>query len=210
MYCTKYLENLNNYLNNLSLWYYVIPYIFHIIGTCFLFNKSNMIYKNSYPLYDIIISNTPDLSKYDYLPNVLMFFISIFLLIPLLLKKNYRIFISFFKYFSIIVFLRTITTQVTILPPQTECKYEKKILNMLYICLNGHNLDKIFSGHTSASLLIILLYFRYDILEKNLFYLLLALQILLSFSLILTRNHYTVDVVIAYIITFGIFLLLDL
>ena len=134
-------------------------------------------------LYDIIISNTPDLSKYDYISNLLFIFIFSFLLIPLFFK-NYKFFISFFKYFSIIVLLRTITTQVTVLPPQTECKYEKKFLNIFYMCLNGHHIDKIFSGHTSASLLIVLLYFRYNILDKNLLYLLLGLQILLAFSLI--------------------------
>lgn len=209
MYCTKYIENLNNYFNKLSLWYYFIPYIMHIISSCLLFSKSSMFCKDYPPLYDIIISNTPDLSKYHYIPNILMFFISVFLLIPLFFK-NYKLFISFFKYFSIIVLLRTITTQVTVLPPQTECKYEKNFFNIFYMCLNGHYIDKIFSGHTSASLLIVLLYFRYNILDKNLLYLLLGLQILLAFSLILTRSHYTIDILIAYIITFGIFLLLDL
>jgi len=215
MYCTKYIENLNIFFNELPSWYYIIPYIIHFISSIILYNKTKDISEKNPPLYDIIISNTPDLSNYDIIPNILLCFIFSFLLIPLFFNENFKILYSFFKYFSLIILIRTITTQVTILPPtilepQRECKYEKNFFDIICICLDGHNLDKIFSGHTAASLLLVLLYFKYNILEKNSLYLLLGLQILLSLTLILTRGHYTIDVLLAYIITFGIFLLLDL
>ena len=200
------IKNINLFLNKLPLWYYLIPYILHIISTNLLTDKFNDV-KSYKPLYDAIMSNTPDLSDYENVSNYLFFFIAIFLIIPLYIKPNNKIFISLFKYFSVLVLLRSITSYVTILPSQTsKCKNNLGLLRYI----NGHCIDKIFSGHTATSLIIILMYHKYNIISKNMVYFLLGVQFLLAISLIVTRGHYTIDVVIAYLITIFVYLLLDL
>lgn len=200
------IKNINLFLNKLPLWYYLIPYILHIISTNLLTDKFNDV-KSYKPLYDVIMSNTPDLSDYENVSNYLFFFIAIFLIIPLYIKPNNKVFISLFKYFSVLVLLRSITSYVTILPSQTsKCKNSFGLLRYI----NGHCIDKIFSGHTATSLIIILMYHKYNIISKNMVYFLLGVQFLLAISLIVSRGHYTIDVVIAYLITIFVYLLLDL
>jgi hypothetical protein len=204
MYCTKFIEKVNNYLNNIPLYYYLIPFVIHIISTKLLSDKITLM-KDHKPLYDIIMSNTPDLSRYPFIPNVFLIIISIFLIIPLFIKPEPKFFISLIKYYSIIILIRTITTQSTILPASGKCKSYG-----LYKYINGHCIDKVFSGHTAISLILILQYYRYNIVNINIIYLLLIIQSLLSLSLILTRGHYTIDIIIAYVISISLFSLLDL
>ena len=76
--------------------------------------------------------------------------------------------------------------------------------------MDGHCLDKIFSGHTAFSLLLVFVCNKFNILSKTFIYILLLIQFVLALSLILTREHYTVDVILGYLITIPILLLLDL
>ena len=203
---TQIIKNINDFFQEIPLWVYIIPLIFHILSNKFLYSMQRR--KSTYqPLYDVIISNVPDLSKYNFIPNTLMFILSTFLIIPLYIKPNYNVFISLFKYLSVIIFLRSITTSVTILPSIVNgCKFKIDLITFL----NGHCIDKIFSGHTSVSLLLVFLYNKYNIITSNLIYVLLFIQILLALSLILTKEHYTIDVILGYLITTMILLLLDL
>jgi sphingomyelin synthase-related protein 1 len=203
---TQIVKNINDFFQAIPLWVYIIPFIFQTLSNGFLYTMQDR--KSNYkPLYDVIISNVPDLSKYNFIPNTLMFILSSFLIIPLYIKPNYNVFISLFKYLSVIIFLRSITTSVTILPSIVNgCKFKMDLITFL----NGHCIDKIFSGHTSASLLLVFLYNKYNIITSNLIYVLLFIQILLALSLILTKEHYTIDVILGYLITTMILLLLDL
>ena len=203
---TQIVKNINDFFQTIPLWVYIIPFIFQTLSNGFLYTMQDR--KSNYkPLYDVIISNVPDLSKYNFIPNTLMFILSTFLIIPLYIKPNYNVFISLFKYLSVIIFLRSITTSVTILPSSVNgCKFKMDLMTFL----NGHCIDKIFSGHTSASLLLVFLYNKYNIITSNLIYVLLFIQILLALSLIITKEHYTIDVILGYLITTMILLLLDL
>ena len=200
------IKDINEFFQKIPLWVYIIPFIFHILSNKFLYSMQQR--KSTYqPLYDIIISNVPDLSKYNFIPNTLTLIMFSFLIIPLCLKPNVNVFISLFKYLSVIILLRSITTSVTILPSSVNgCKFDLSFLTFL----NGHCIDKIFSGHTSITLLLVFLYNKYNIISSNLIYVLLFLQILVSISLILTKEHYTIDVILGYLITTMILLLLDL
>lgn len=200
------IRNINDFFQTIPLWVYIIPFIFHILSNKFLYSMQQR--KSTYqPLYDIIISNVSDLSRYNFIPNTLTLILFSFLIIPLCLKPNVNVFISLFKYLSVIIFLRSITTSVTILPSSVNgCKFDLNFLTFL----NGHCIDKIFSGHTSITLLLVFLYNKYNIITSNLIYVLLFLQILVSISLILTKEHYTIDVILGYLITTMILLLLDL
>lgn len=200
------IDNFNTTLQNIPLWVYIIPYIMHFLTVVYLFSKKEVI-RGSKPLYDTIISNIPDLSKFRNIPNMLLLVLMSYLIIPLFLKPNVDVFISIYRYFSIILLLRSFTISSTILPPiNSNCDFK---LNMQTF-MDGHCLDKIFSGHTAFSLLLVFVCNKFNILSKTFIYILLLIQFVLALSLILTREHYTVDVILGYLITIPILLLFDL
>ena len=200
------IDNFNTFLQDIPLWAYSIPYILHALTVVYLFSKKETV-RGSKPLYDIIISNIPDLSKFRMIPNILLFVLMSYLIIPLIFKPNVDVFISIYRYFSIILLLRSITISSTILPPiDRNCDFK---LNM-HTFMDGHCLDKIFSGHTAFSLLLVFVCNKYSILSNSFIYILLFIQLVLALSLILTRGHYTVDVILGYLITIPILLLFDL
>ncbi len=200
------IDNFNTTLQNIPLWVYIIPYIMHFLTVVYLFSKKEVI-RGSKPLYDIIISNIPDLSKFRNIPNMLLLVLMSYLIIPLFFKPNIDVFISIYRYFSIILLLRSFTISSTILPPiNSNCDFK---LNMQTF-MDGHCLDKIFSGHTAFSLLLVFVCNKFNILSKTFIYILLLIQFVLALSLILTREHYTVDVILGYLITIPILLLFDL
>lgn len=205
MLSNSHVRKLNTALNKLPLYYFVIPFALHFYFTDVLANSSKLIQHHP-PLHDVIMSNMPDLSKFDYVPNLLVAVIFSIFAKRLFKDKDTKLAKSYFKYFAIIIFLRTITTQVTLIPAQSVCTIPRGIDRYL----NGHCIDKIFSGHTSATFLIVLLYYKYGIVKKPYIYVLMALQMIMAFSLIVTKNHYTIDVILAYMITGAVFLLLDL
>lgn len=200
------IDNFNTTLQNIPLWVYIIPYIMHFLTVVYLFSKKEVI-RGSKPLYDTIISNIPDLSKFRNIPNMLLLVLMSYLIIPLFFKPNINVFISIYRYFSIILLLRSFTISSTILPPiNSNCDFK---LNMQTF-MDGHCLDKIFSGHTAFSLLLVFVCNKFNILSKTFIYILLLIQFVLALSLILTREHYTVDVILGYLITIPILLLFDL
>ena len=204
----KTIEQLNLFLQGLPISIYIIPFILHAFSCVLFIQYKTKSLKFHAPLYDVIISNTPDFSCYNYIPNLLLFLLTSFLIIPLFITQNLHVFLSLFKYFSIIIFLRSITVPVTILPPiknTNKCNIHLNIPTFL----SGHSLDKIFSGHTSFSLLLVFVYYKFSIFSLTFLYFLLFIQIAIALSLIVTREHYTIDVLLGYLIAIPILLIVD-
>ncbi len=98
-----------------------------------------------------------------------------------------------FGYLIPIFIIRMITTFVTILPTTTECtewKYKYSIL--------GHCYDKVFSGHLATVIVLTYVFSKYNP-ENRLFYILLSC--LEGIFLISTKSHYTIDIILAILIT---------
>ena len=88
---------------------------------------------------------------------------------------------------------------VTILP-KPVAQYDNKYKNAIMRFFFGGANDLIFSGHTSFVLLLLL--FISKSVHGNMGKLLLvAYALIYSFIIILLRNHYTVDVILAWYIT---------
>ncbi len=191
---------MEDYLKSLPLWIYVIPYLLHIIVTYQFTNTDFIKEYNKSNLYDLIASNTLNLNKYCEVINYSI----ILLLIPFILnyKKDYLI--SIFKYLSIIIFFRSILSYVTVLP---SCKDEKDNYGKFKKYFLGHSNDKIFSGHISLCIVLIYLLYRNKIIDSYTLCLFLIILLFNSVLIILCRWHYTVDVLLAYIITPFIILL---
>lgn len=98
-----------------------------------------------------------------------------------------------------IVIVRALTTLTTILPPDKRCVRDAPGLFPLSGAFLGSCYDKIFSGHLSFVLVIVLLNVQYGLLTIPM----ASLQVgLVAFLLIATRAHYTVDLVLACMITY--------
>lgn len=151
-------------------------------------------------LPDIIIDNFPD---YSHLAHYNEYFTMLFGLFPFLfvLQPNaYSYFNNLFYYGAWIHSLRAITKIVTFIPNSDEkCKNENIDPFEKYII--GYCNDKIFSGHVSLTLLVLLLTYFYGFINNTQFGIFYVGHILYSLWIIMTRYHYTVDVILGYIIT---------
>jgi hypothetical protein len=140
-------------------------------------------------VYDIGHKYLPNIEKYEYIINIILGIACIvFFMYP-------KIFVPFSILFMIIYIIRLFTVQLTVLP-KTTCSIKSTI------DLSGYCYDKIFSGHTAFLCLITLFLFN---LNKISVFTLLFINILYGLLIIASRAHYTIDVFIAYIVTFSIF-----
>ena len=159
--------------------------------------------RNFKNLPDLIIDNLPDLSDNksiiflaDKLPILGIF--------PFILTNRSDLFIFMYKLFSVIFFLRTLTKFFTILPSQSRTNCTNDIKNpMIYI--SGYCHDKIFSGHSALTLIYLLTIIDNKIINPKYNFLLIFSHSLYAVLLIVTKNHYTVDIISSYIITISIF-----
>ena len=185
---------------------YVIPYIIHILMV--FYHLEILQYNNSHkrkPLKDIIMDNCPDMRQYEYILNPLLI---LFLLPYFQNLKSLKSLGDVFKLGSIFIGIRVITSTVTEIPSSNpECdKINSKLKFYHYIV--GHCFDKIFSGHTSLTLLLVLIAYNNNLIKFNKYLILQILQILYAFFLIAIKGHYSVDVFLSYIIVIPIYFLL--
>jgi hypothetical protein len=169
-------------------------------------NNSKKTIKNN-SIWDIIHSNFPDYSEYNYTKNWYL----IFFFIPIIFNIHnisFDFIYEFFIKFMILIFFRSLTIISTILPRNCELnlKLNKKtdFWNVIYHkTIGGGYYDKCFSGHTAFGLLLTLLLFKYNFLQTNLFNITLytIFNIIHFFLIAVTRSHYTVDVVVAIFMT---------
>jgi len=107
--------------------------------------------------------------------------------------------IHFVSMLIVIYLIRDITINLTILPKNKNCKVDnkwyKKIINGCY--------DKIFSGHFSFTYLLSLYYYSYGIITNVPF--LIIWNLLNAFVILITRSHYTIDIIMAFFVCSFIF-----
>ena len=133
------------------------------------------------PLYDIGHQLLPDTSKYrivnDVVPAVLIIF-------AMLSKHNTQ----FVNALSIAIVIRIITAYSTVLPKSTKdtCKFSGSIIGGCH--------DKMFSGHMTVNILASI-----TIAKSHPEYIpvLFATNILAGLSIISSRDHYTIDILVA-------------
>ena len=103
---------------------------------------------------------------------------------------------------------RLITMSVTVLPqPNNNCKPPSE-RNTIDRWLSGGCNDSIFSGHT-ALVLILLLYINKGVKSSFMKAMMVLFAIGYSILIIMLRNHYTVDVVLAWFISVSTFILYE-
>ena len=182
----------------------MIALIIHVVT---IYITHNRIKRNKQqfrkPLYDVIHHNT---NNYSHLSKIIDFSSLIFL-IPFI--KSYKeqqcieVSLYFACAFSIVIILRSFALLATDMP---SCDVECNPHNLdIYNVFFGHCHDKLFSGHSSFTLLACLIAYKYNYLSTNQFTGMFLLQMLYAFSIIITRGHYTVDVLLSYYIVIPLF-----
>lgn len=195
--------------------------ICHVKAMEFVYKKGSRYYnkyhvmkykknKNYLDVWDVIHNNFKDYSKLSYAKN----WYTILFLVPIIMNMNY-VSIEFIKEFvlkfCIIVFLRSLTIIVTILPKNTSNviskpkKYEK--LNLFDKMVSGGCYDKMFSGHFAFGLLLSLLIFKYNIVNMSVLNVVSFVLINMFHLMILsvTRSHYTMDMIVSLYVTLFVY-----
>ena len=141
---------------------------------------------NKFPkVYDVSHKYLPNLNKYEYVSNLYTFF---FVLIILFIPK---VFEQFVEYIIPIMLARLIIMHMTVLPKNSNC-----IVHISSVF--GGCYDKIFSGHFAAVFLITLLLSEHNYIS---ILSLILINVLNAFLILVTRSHYTIDIIVSLIIT---------
>lgn len=183
--------------------YYFPIIIFLLLLILYLNYRTNVIGEEFYQsriknkkvnpkIYDVSHKYFPNLYEYE---KQIVNIIPIGLMIPLM--TNLKIFIEFLSLIIIIFIIRSILIHVTILPGHSKCKNSDYSIPIFGGCY-----DKIISGHTSVAFLASLILYKYKMIPINLF---IFLNLSNSFLLLSTRAHYTIDVILGYLLTGFIF-----
>jgi hypothetical protein len=175
--------------------FFIIYLIFHIYifdnleTTANNYYSTRIINKKTTPkVYDIGHKFLPNLYEYNNIHHI----ITIIFLLPILF--NFNMLKEFLGYWIVIFIIRAVTTMVTILPKYKECKSENEIFGGCY--------DKIFSGHFASVFLATLLYLKYSWINLPT---LILFNFINSIGILLSRSHYTIDLIVALFITLFVY-----
>ncbi len=195
-------EDLNRkgyYYRNLIYSYvcfYVAYFIISPICKKRIYEIAQTYYKN-YPqkrLYDLGHNLIP-YSKYsNYIAEGLMVVISLSILAYFILHPNIQLLYSLFYLYAVLTIFRSCAFMMTLLPDASQvCKFHDFF---------GSCNDLLFSGHTSKTLLLLLLCGHYRLFPSSTilqnYYILFALMLIFIIS---ARNHYTIDIFFAILVT---------
>lgn len=187
-------------MDYLGILFLIISLIIHIFATDFTLNKGKGIVKiEESNYYDIVHHSFKDLSEYHYIKN----FLTLGIIIPILFYPRKEVFFDLFKIIPIIIIIRSVLTSVTIFPSVRNGGDIQRTDTFLDYFI-GDNHDRMFSGHVSFTTLISYLLIKWNyvnIPSLSLVFLFLY-NIIHAFIIIVTRSHYTIDVLNSMIITF--------
>lgn len=170
---------------------FLIIYPFIKIKLFELSTKKNLNKEKLYdPLQTIKINKNIEVILNKLNELIPLFFIIIF--IYLCINNNNINILSYFLIGISIVFIIKMLLSFSTILPDSCGKCQIKLLN------GGCN-DLLCSGHFSIVLLIYLLIIKYKLVNKNMNNPLLLLTIIYSFIPILTKKHYTIDILVALI-----------
>ena len=148
---------------------------------------------NEKRVFDLIHEFTPDFHEYGGIVN----------LIPLLFLGTFlftkgALLWEFAEKFLVLIFLRSLTIFLTILPKHEHCfkRFEWST------CLVGQCYDKIFSGHAALTTLAALLLVRGGYIPQ---WLGISFVLLEIGCILLTRSHYTIDVFFAMVMAYLVY-----
>ena len=158
-------------------------------------------HNNNNPVTDIILSNINPID-FSWLLVFGYFVPQILFFIYLLLKKNFKTFFYFYFVMGALSLTRLFFNMMTNLQVQSDAVPSKYFTSLFM------DNDLFFSGHTALPFLFFLIYKKLD--KKYTYITMIIWTILMAITVIFMKVHYTIDVMSAPFITFGIFYCSDL
>jgi hypothetical protein len=149
-------------------------------------------YNDEARVYDICHMYLPNYEKYEFIGNIYITIILLFVLFKP--SKSISIIFDLIAFIIPIYFIRSILTLITVLPKSSECNYNPSLA-----FINGGCYDKIFSGHSAFLFILTLLLNKYKIIN---FATLIILNIMNVSIILLTRTHYTIDVIVSFLVSY--------
>lgn len=148
-------------------------------------------------IYDIAHKYLPDLHEHEYIMNIIPLVLIIY---TITLPTGWSILKTTFVMLLGVLAIRALTIIATILPKHEKCEVKG---NSFFNFLSGGGCyDKIFSGHTAVVTLLGLNLLAAGALNTPMFWGISAVN---AFVILLTRAHYTVDVVLGFVISYLVF-----
>ena len=175
---------------------FIISYLVHQIGSSYYKERIDNNKVNP-KVYDIGHRYIPDMSDnklVELLSHVLAYAPVVYFYF---FQKN--MFVKYVNLNIFILFLRSISIIVTILPKHKTCDDSNY---SWYNLLIGNCYDKIFSGHFSATLLGLLIMHANQFIDLTSLFVVACVQAL---CIIATRGHYTIDILVAAYVTWTVF-----
>jgi len=176
----------------IAIYYYVHSFFNEIVQKTghLYYNKNNID-----TVHDFFHELLPDWSHKEYMVNIIGF-VS---LMPFIMT-DMDIKTRFIGMIVVVYLIRDITINLTILPKHEKCK---KSISKIYENIVGGCYDKIFSGHFSIVYLLSLFYYSYGIITN--IPVLVGWNILNAFLILITRSHYSIDIVMAFFVCSFVF-----
>lgn len=176
----------------------IIAIVIILLSNIYTFNcgKSHYQINGHTHLCDIIEDNLPNMEKYYNYHNI----VPILILVPILFVRDKVRFLKYAATYLLIFFtIRAITIAVTVLPNSNSSPLQR--LDPIHYIL-GHSYDKISSGHFAFAFILFSLYIKFNVLSTMWAIILGILVIGNGVFLVMVRAHYTVDIVISFVISF--------
>ena len=177
--------------------------LFIIIFILFLVNNYNLNFienigeifystKHEFPkVYDILHENCIHVDKFEYASDTI-----VLILIIILIILDVNMFYNYLGFIIVILIIRIFTNMLTILPKNNLCITENGW------SFRGKCYDKLFSGHFSSVFIATLLLYKNNYIN---IILLVLINLINSLFIILSRNHYTIDIVMAFFVSLFVY-----
>jgi hypothetical protein len=156
---------------------------------------------NKIKIFDLSYKYLPKLIIDDRYINILNWVFTIFPFFPFIffnIENKFKLFIEIIEYFVPVMLIRTITINLTILPPNKKCNLKQFTYNEY---LQGHSYDKLFSGHLSLALIAMYIFWIHNIVSFN--YIVVNI-FLIIFYMLLFRLHYSNDLIFSFFVVYFI------
>jgi hypothetical protein len=178
------------------MWHVIVAFILYYILVSYHIDRTgeDFYHKRINPkVYDIAHKYLPDWSVHKIYNDLY----TLGFLLPLL--TNFTILKEYLGFWIPIFLLRSIFAQVTILPKNKNCT----VPDTFSVQLKRNCYDKVFSGHFSSFLLATILYLKYKWINIPIGVALVSFN---AFMILVTRSHYTIDILVALVVTLLVYI----
>jgi hypothetical protein len=115
---------------------------------------------------------------------------------PLILNPVQGAFTTFVTYYTIVMLIRAVTTNLTVLPEDERCPHTTFTLGTL---IQGHCSDMLFSGHQALVATLGIVCVQYGIVSGTIA---ISYNAIVAYLLLASRSHYTADIFLGAILPY--------